>query len=278
MGALCLTIARSGAPGTLNDRENHVTTHERTDRFELYNHPRIYDIAFSWDLSEEIRFFKRVFESHVPFPVRHILEPACGTGRMLRALAAGGFDVAGYDANRYMVQYAIDSVAAAGYALIVRVVPREMVSAEVPGEFDAAVNSINSIGYLHSDEEIVSHLRATGSSLREKGVYIVHLNFAHKGDLPDGDHWTSEREGVRVSTWWRILDEDRESRLCHQECTIAVEQNGKTDRYKESHTLRLWLFSDLEKLAHKSEEFEVAAIYGEDFVALGDREHVSGEH
>ena len=77
----------------------------------------------------------------------------------------------------------------------------------------AAVNSINSIGYLHSDEEIVSHLRATGSSLREKGVYIVHLNFAHKGDLPDGDHWTQERGGIRVSTSWRILDEDRESKL-----------------------------------------------------------------
>lgn len=57
-----------------------------------------------------------------------------------------------------------------------------------------------------------------------------------------------------------------------------VEQNGKTDRIGESHTLRLWLFSDLEKLAHKSQEFEVAAIYGEDFEALEDKEHVSGEH
>lgn len=46
----------------------------------------------------------------------------------------------------------------------------------------------------------------------------------------------------------------------------------------ESHTLRLWLISDLEKLARKSEAFEVAAIYGEDFVALEDKEHVSGEH
>ncbi len=253
-----------------------MITQTETGKFELYNHPGIYDIAFSWDLTDEIRFFKRVFETYVPFTVMDVLEPACGTGRMLRALAGAGFQVTGYDANPFMIQYAKDSIAAD--VKNVRVMQAEMACAEIPGEFDAAVNSINSIGYLHSDEEIVSHLRATGSSLRENGVYIVHLNFAHKGELPKGDHWTSEREGARVSTWWRILNEDRESSLCHQVCTFAVEQNRKTDRYEESHTLRLWLFPDLEELVHISEEFEVAAIYGEDFVAIQDKEHVSGEH
>ena len=171
---------------------------------------------------------------------------------MLRALAGSGFQVTGYDANPFMIQYAKDSIAENGR--YVRVGLAEMSSADIPGDFDAVVNSINSIGYLHSDEEIVSHLRATGSSLRDEGVYIVHLNFAHKGDLPNGDHWTQERGGIRVSTSWRILNEDRETKLSHQVCTFEVEQNGKTDRYEESHTLRLWLFSDLENLAHKSEE------------------------
>lgn len=253
-----------------------MITQTETGEFELYNLPEIYDIAFSWDLSEEVRFFRRVFETHVPFPVKDVLEPACGTGRMLRALADAGFQVTGYDANPSMAQYAKDSIASD--AENVRVMLADMVSPEIPGKFDAAVNSINSIGYLHSDDDIVSHLRMTGSSLREKGVYVLHLNFAHKGDLPDGDHWAQERGGIRVSTSWRILNEDRESRLCRQVCTIVVERNGKTDRFEESHTLRLWLFSDLEKLARKSEAFEVAAIYGEDFEALEDKEHVSGEH
>lgn len=246
---------------------------EMNDTFELYRHPEIYDIAFSWDLSEEIRFFKRIFETHVPFPVKNVLEPACGTGRMLRALAGAGFQVTGYDDSPVMVQYAKDSIAADGKNA--RVMPADMVSAEIQGEFDASVNSINSIGYLHSDEEIVSHFRTTGSSLREDGVYVLHLNFAHKGELPDGDFWTLERGGIRVSTSWRILNEDRETRLSHQVCTFDVEQNGKMDRFEERHTLRLWLFSDLEKLAHRSGNFEVAAIYGEEFEALEDEEHMT---
>lgn len=252
-----------------------MITQKEADTFQLYNHPEIYDIAFSWDLSEEIRFFKRIFETHVPFPVKRVLEPACGTGRMLRALAGAGFQVTGYDDSPVMVQYAKDSIGADGKNS--RVMLADMVSAEIRGEFDAAVNSINSIGYLHSDEEIVSHFRTTGSSLRENGVYVLHLNFAHKGELPAGDFWTLERGGIHVSTSWRILNEDSETKLSHQECTFDVEQNGKIDRFEERHTLRLWLFSDLEKLARRSGSFEVAAIFGEDFEALEDDEQLIGE-
>ena len=123
-------------------------------RSKLYDLPEVYDVAFSWDLSEEIGFFKRVFETHAPFPVRHILEPACGTGRFLRTLPAHGFQITGYDINSTMLQYAEDSIAAAGYEAVARTLLANMVSAEMPGEFDAAFNSINSIGHLHSCDDL----------------------------------------------------------------------------------------------------------------------------
>lgn len=64
---------------------------------KLYDHPQVYDIAFSWDNSEEISFFKTVFENEVPFPVKHVLEPACGSGRFLVTLPALGYRVTGYE-------------------------------------------------------------------------------------------------------------------------------------------------------------------------------------
>ena len=243
----------------------------------LYDLPQVYDIAFSWDLSPEIAFFKRVFARHVPFPVMHLLEPACGSGRFLRTLPPNGFQVTGYDINPAMVQYAGDSVAAAGCEGNVRLVLADMASPEIPGQFDSAFNSINSIGYLHSDDDVVSHLKATGSSLREGGVYIVHLNFAHEGKLPDGDHWTMERDGIMVKTTWRILSEDRKSRLSHQIGSFEIEKHGKLERFDDRHSLRLWLFSDLQELIHRSGQFEVVAIYLEDFEELKTREHLTGE-
>ncbi len=243
----------------------------------LYDLPEVYDIAFAWDLSQEISFFKRVFETYVPFPVRHVLEPACGTGRFLRTLPAHGFEVTGYDISPAMLRYAEYSATAAGCEESVRTLFANMITAEVPGEFDAAFNSINSIGYLLSDEDVVSHLKATGSSLREGGVYIVHLNFAHEGKLPAGDRWTMERNGISVRTWWRVLREDRETKLSHQISSFEVGRDGRAERFDDRHTLRLWLFSDLEDLARRSGQFEVAAFYGEDWDELDDIEHLTGE-
>ena len=85
-----------------------------------------------------------------------------------------------------MVQYAQQSVASAGCQEQVEIVLADMVSAEFGHRFDAAFNSINSIRYLLTDADVVSHLKVTGSSLRDGSVYIVHLNFALDGDGPGG--------------------------------------------------------------------------------------------
>ena len=86
-----------------------------------------------------------------------------------------------------------------------------------------------------------------------------------------------ERGGIRVSTWWRILREDRESRLSYQIGTFEVERDGRIKRFDDRHSLRLWLFSDLRDLLQRSGQFEIEAIYGEDFEELRDMENLSGE-
>jgi len=47
---------------------------------KLYHLPGYYDIVFSYDLSGEIQFFTRWFNTYADFEVRRILEPACGCG------------------------------------------------------------------------------------------------------------------------------------------------------------------------------------------------------
>ena len=99
-----------------------------------------------------------------------------------------------------------------------------METAVFPREFDAALNSINSLGYLLDDGDIVSHFRLTGEALKAGGIYIVHISCAWDGP-PDMDHnsWEMERDGVRVKTTWTIESEDRETRLSHHLCTMEIE-------------------------------------------------------
>ena len=245
---------------------------------ELYRHPEYYDIAFTWDLTEEIEFFGRVFARHVPFPVKRILEPASGTGRFLVALPRHGYDVTGYDASAAMLAFARERIAAVGDPTAARAIEADMRTARFDREFDAALNSINSIGYLLSDADIVAHLRNTGASLRRGGVYIVHLSCAWDGE-PDADRnvWTAERDGVRVSTTWRIEREDRGAKLSHQVCTMEIDDRGKKMSFVDRHTVRLWLFDDLRALVAASRTLELLALYSERFEPLPLDTRVTGE-
>ncbi len=245
---------------------------------ELYEHPEHYDIAFSWDLDTEIEFFGRLFRAHVPFEVRRVLEPCCGTGRFLLALPSHGYSVTGYDVNPGVVEYARRRIEEYGDPTMARANIGDMVSARFDREFDAALNSINSLGYLRADEEIVRHFANTGESLRKGGVYIVHVSCTWDGE-PDLDHnsWEMERDGVRVKTTWTIEREDRQAKLSHQLCTMEVDDHGRKLVLVDRHVLRLWFYDDLRDLVERSGSLRLIAIYSEDFRPLPLDGHISGE-
>jgi SAM-dependent methyltransferase len=245
---------------------------------EPYEHPEYYDIAFSWNLDAEIDFFGRVFREHVPFEVRSILEPCCGTGRFLLALPARGYSVTGYDVNPAMVEYATKRIAERGDPNAARAEVGDMVSARYGRAFDAALNSINSLGYLRSDDEVVRHLANTGASLTPGGVYIVHVSCAWDGE-PDLDHnsWEMERDGIRVMTTWTSEREDRAAKLSHQVCIMEIDDRGEKLVLVDRHVLRLWLYDDLRSLVERSGSLRLIAVYSEDFKPLPLDGHKSGE-
>jgi SAM-dependent methyltransferase len=247
---------------------------------ELYNLPQYYDIAFSWDIKDEIGFFGRLFRDHVPFPVKNVLEPACGTGRFLVAMPAHGYRITGYDVSPQMLGYARARVDEAGVAGDVTIVKAEMQSARFNDTFDAALNSINSLGYLLSDEDVLSHLRCTGESLRPGGIYIVHISCAWDGP-PDMDQntWEMERDGVTVKTTWTIESESRETLRSNHLCTMEVDDHGERELLIDRHTLRLWVYEDLRKLIDDSGAFSLEAIYTEtqEHASVPLDSHINGE-
>ena len=231
---------------------------------ELYNLPLYYDVAFSWDLEPEIEFFSQLFREHVPFPVERILEPACGSGRFLVALPRHGYRMTGYDTSPAMLDYARQRVEEAGTSGDVTLVRAAMETAVFPREFDAALNSINSLGYLLDDDSIVSHFRLTGEALRPEGIYIVHISCAWDG-RPDMDDntWEMEKDGVRVKTTWTIESETLETGRSHHLCTMEIDDRGEKRVLVDRHTLRLWVYEEFRELVERSGSLELAAIYAE---------------
>ena len=62
-----------------------------------YDYPKYYDIAFQARTLREADLIEAVCRTYCPFVVRHLLEPACGTGRLVTALAARGYRVSAFD-------------------------------------------------------------------------------------------------------------------------------------------------------------------------------------
>ena len=73
----------------------------------LYNHPRLYDVAFGLrDFEAETEFLLRAAQAHAGAPPASFLELACGPGRHTRLAAQRGLRAVGLDLSHAMLAYA----------------------------------------------------------------------------------------------------------------------------------------------------------------------------
>ena len=245
---------------------------------KLYNLPKYYDVAFSWDITSEIKIFQELFKKYVPFEVKKIMEPACGTGRFLVSFPKYGYNITGYDNSPEMIEYTQKRISDEGLQDMSTVITGDMRSTRFKTKFDAAINSINSLGYLLSDDDILSHLCNTGESLRSEGIYIVHFNCAcDKFETGESQIWIMEKDGIRVKTIWAIEKEDWQKKISYQVCRMEINDHNKNIVLEERHILRLWLFEDLKSLIRKSGKFELAAIYDDSHKQIPLDTHICGE-
>lgn len=239
----------------------------------FYDLPLYYDIAFDWDVTGEVELFEQAFDEQGTGALQRVLEPACGTGRMLRALAKRGYDLLGYDVNAKMVAFARQHTPDE-----VNVVQADMTDAVFSPTFDAALCPINSLGHLQTDERVAKHFDAVGRSLRIDGVYVIQLSSVYEdlGEF-DPEHWTAERDGVSVEITWRVVSEDIITRRALHHSTLVVNDHGVTRVFEEDHAMRVWTYDDIQRLVGECDTLTLAAVYDEDGVLLAPTTPITGE-
>jgi len=241
-----------------------------------YDKPHYYHIAFDRLYESERRMIESCFIKHVSFPVKSVLEAACGTGRLLVDLPKHGYQVTGYDLSPEMVAYSIKRVTEADLHDSVTVVHGDMAAIEFDQKFDAALNLINSIGYLLEDEDILSHLRHTGDSIRSGGIYVVHLGCAPEHDKAGSTSWEIDLDGVSGTAAWGTARFDRNRKLVYEYFKMDANDNGTRVSFKDDHILRLWLYEDIQKLIKESGKFRLEEIYDEDGKSVDLDSNITG--
>jgi SAM-dependent methyltransferase len=158
----------------------------------------LYDIAFGWDLRREADW---LIERLGP-ACRSVLEPGCGSGRMLAALAARGLEVAGLDASESMI-----ALARARLRESEGLVRADMRDFDLGRRFGGAVCLVSTVGLL-SPDGFSAHLEAVAGHLEQGARYLVQQGvFAPYAELwrSEGD---AERDGVRLHVVWEALERD----------------------------------------------------------------------
>lgn len=251
----------------------------KEEEITLYNLPKYYDIAFSRDVTGEIEFYINCFKKYCSFDVKTILEPACGSGIFLINFPKYGYHITGYDISPKMVEYAKEKIEKAGCSDKTRVLLGDMVTMKFNPQFDAAITPLSSLGYLQSDKEITSHLKAMSESLRKGALYIVEISCAcddiNNEKAPD-ETWFAERDGTKIEATWRPYYYDKENKMRHIDFRMKGQDNGRMFEFQEEHKLRLWLYEDFKKLTQEA-GFKIAAIYNQKFQLVPKDSRITGE-
>lgn len=245
----------------------------------IYNLPEYYDVAFSYDIKHEINIYRKIFNIHVPFEVKKILEPASGTGRFLTSFPKYGISITGYDISKPEVDFANAKIKELKLEGMAESIVGNMESIKFERIYDAAINSINSIGYILKDEDVLLHFINTSESIKRGGVYIIHLDFCpEKYPVVDSvNEWHCERDGISVNITWGLSHVDIKNKLSHQYCLLKVNDNGKHFEIKENHTLRLWFYEDLKEFIKKSHNLRIESVYNEKFEEIDRKGEITGE-
>jgi SAM-dependent methyltransferase len=209
----------------------------------------IYDIAFDWDISEEVDWLVE----RLGRPAS-VLEPGCGSGRMLEAFADRGIDVAGIDRSPEMLELARRRLTGRG-----TVVEADIVEFDLGRTFDGAVCPINTLLHLTPDE-LARHLACMA---RHTGRYLAQVGLVEpSGHEPfAGSHWEAERGETRLKADWTDEALDFERGVSRQRSRIEVLSGPRAgDVLEEIHEMTLWTPATW-RAAIEDSPFEQVATY-----------------
>jgi SAM-dependent methyltransferase len=161
----------------------------------------LYDIAFDWDLSLEAEWLVQRLGARC----RSVLEPGCGSGRVLEALARRGLEVVGIDVSGAMVAYARARLEDAGLRAEVR--RADMTDFDLGRRFDGATCAVSTVGLLTRDG-FASHLDAIARHLEPGGRYLVQQGIVTQEAELWRSEWEAERNGVKLHVVWEALERD----------------------------------------------------------------------
>lgn len=207
--------------------------------FDWYETPLYYDMVFDLETGVECDFLEALYASHVTAGQRRVLEPACGSGRLVAALAARGYRVTGFDISEGGLAFARRRMREVGLrAHLVRARMESFLAPDArsggrlaPGSFDMAHCLVSSFRYLLDEEQARAHLQQVAEALAPGGIYVLGFHLTEYDDAGVlRERMVAERAGTRVVCNIQTEPADQRTRRQRLRSRLVVETAAGTGR------------------------------------------------
>ena len=240
----------------------------RFEEVDWYDTPRYYDIIFDVDSVLECDFLEAMRERHGTTRGRRVLEPACGSGRLVAEMARRGYRVSGFDKNEHMLEYARRRLSRLGLRATLR--GMELDDFRFRERFDLAHCLVSTFKYLPDEERARRHLECTARALKKGAIYVLGFHLSHyDSHAKTRERWNESRDGTDVTCTTQFWPPDRRSRIERARTRLTVHEHGVTRRFETSWRFRSYNARQVRRLLETVPRFEHVATY--DFTYRADR-------
>ncbi|MEO1615642.1 MAG: class I SAM-dependent methyltransferase [Planctomycetota bacterium] len=233
---------------------------------QWYDYPQYFDMLFRDETKYEVDFFEDAFERFTDRKVHRLFEPGCGSGRLIVAMAARGYDATGLDLSDAMLDYMRRKLKRRGLSGTCVKGDMSKLSLDQLGDagpvepFDAAFCTYNTFRHLTTEKDAVAHLRGIADLLAPGGLYILGMHLTPEEDYEAVvERFTIRSGGTKLTTTIRVPHTDLKKRLETLRVNLkATQKSGRTIRIQSEFPLRLYTPTQLKRLFKKlGDRFEL---------------------
>lgn len=231
-----------------------------TDPLHWYDYPAFYELGFRDETKPEANFFEQAFAKYADGPVKSLLEPGCGSGRLVLEMASRGYKVTGFDLNENALRYL--KLRLKRRKLQATAVVADMCAFKFPQQFDAAFNTFNTFRHLLDDKAALGHLSCVADHVRPGGIFILGMHIFP----PDADPWGTERWKAKhgkttVSYSLKVMDVQPRKRIEQLQISMKINSSAGERKLKAQFPLRTYNAPQLKKLLAQEPRWEIADVF-----------------
>ena len=232
----------------------------RYAEIDWYQTPRWYDMVFDADTAHEADFLVGLAAQHGLPAYLDVLEPACGSGRLVAELAARGHRVSGFDLSAAMLDFARARLSRR--KLRARLFEGDMARFATRERFHLAHCLVSTFKYLQSEQQARAHLECVARALVRGGIYVLgfHLSdYASKSS--SRERWRVVRGATEVVCNTQVWPAERRARSEAVRTRLCVRTNGRELRSETRWRFRTYDERQVRSLLRSVPAFEHVATH-----------------